>query len=237
MNGFKRQQHRWTKGSIQTCKKILPLIWKSDLSLTVKMEATAHLTSNFAYLLLVFLCILIHPASGGPDYGIARVLIFDIPIFAASTLSVAIFYLCAQLALNPSRWYRDILYLPMLLALGIGLSINNGRAVLEAIFNHQSEFKRTAKYAIGNGTNSSWKSSIYTPIRSLMPLVEMGFALYFTFFVWEAFTHGQFLSLPFLMLFQVGFAYVSFSSIIAWFPPKLVPPENPDDDAAASVAA
>src|SRR5947208_32131 len=28
MNGFKSQQHRWTKGSVQTCKKLLPTIWR-----------------------------------------------------------------------------------------------------------------------------------------------------------------------------------------------------------------
>ena len=69
MNGFKSQQHRWTKGSIQTCKKLLPTIWRSDLPFTIKFEATAHLTSNFAYLLLACLCVLLHPSSGGPQAG------------------------------------------------------------------------------------------------------------------------------------------------------------------------
>ena len=31
MNGFKSQQHRWTKGSVQTCKKLLPSVWRSQL--------------------------------------------------------------------------------------------------------------------------------------------------------------------------------------------------------------
>ena len=53
MDGFKSQQHRWTKGSIQTCKKVLPRIWRSKLPFFIKVEATAHLTANFAYLLLV----------------------------------------------------------------------------------------------------------------------------------------------------------------------------------------
>src|SRR4029450_6763121 len=47
INGFKSQQHRWTKGSIQTCKKILAEIWRSRLPLLIKLEATAHLTGNF----------------------------------------------------------------------------------------------------------------------------------------------------------------------------------------------
>ena len=66
MNGFKSQQHRWTKGSIQTCKKILPTIWRSKLPLLIKLEATGHLMSNFAYLLLACLCVLLHPSTGGP---------------------------------------------------------------------------------------------------------------------------------------------------------------------------
>src|ERR1051325_4520740 len=69
MNGFKSQQHRWTKGSIQTCKKLLPSIWRSKLPFAIKAEATGHLVSNFAYLLLACLCVLLHPSTGGPHSG------------------------------------------------------------------------------------------------------------------------------------------------------------------------
>src|SRR5439155_466580 len=69
MNGFKSQQHRWTKGSIQTCKKLLPTIWRSKLPFPIKLEATGHLMSNFAYLLLACLCVLLHPSVGGPQVG------------------------------------------------------------------------------------------------------------------------------------------------------------------------
>src|ERR1700687_953625 len=65
IDGFKSQQHRWTKGSIQTCKKVLPRIWRSKLPFFIKIEATAHLTANFAYLLLACLCVLQHPIAGG----------------------------------------------------------------------------------------------------------------------------------------------------------------------------
>src|SRR6187455_1789802 len=52
MNGFKSQQHRWTKGSIQTCRKLLPAVWRAKLPLLIKFEATAHLTANFNYPLM-----------------------------------------------------------------------------------------------------------------------------------------------------------------------------------------
>jgi cellulose synthase/poly-beta-1,6-N-acetylglucosamine synthase-like glycosyltransferase len=216
IDGFKSQQHRWTKGSVQTCKKVLPRIWRSKLPLFIKIEATAHLTANFAYLLLAFLCVLLHPSYGGtasaPVGGAARLLWLELPIFLATTVSAAAFYLCAQRELYPKDWKREILFFPFVLALGIGLSINNARAVLEALFNRRSDFCRTPKYGIER-TKQRWKGSRYSAMRTVTPLVEFIFALYFTYYVFHAFQNHEFLSVPFLMLFQIGFAYVACSSI------------------------
>jgi cellulose synthase/poly-beta-1,6-N-acetylglucosamine synthase-like glycosyltransferase len=80
MDGFKSQQHRWTKGSIQVCKKVLPAIWRADVPLFIKLEATAHLTSNFAYLLLIVLCFLIYPnQQWQPDFGKFTYYIINVP--------------------------------------------------------------------------------------------------------------------------------------------------------------
>jgi cellulose synthase/poly-beta-1,6-N-acetylglucosamine synthase-like glycosyltransferase len=217
MNGFKSQQHRWTKGSIQTCKKLLPRIWRSHLPWPIKIEATGHLTSNFAYLLLACLCVLLHPSTGGPQSGWLRMLLIDVPIFLTASLSVAVFYICAQRELHPRTWMKEILLLPALLALGVGLSINNARAVLEAVFNHKSEFKRTPKYGIEH-KSQPWRSCRYMPLKSLLPIVEIGFAIYFSYFVWYALAHGQYFTLPFLILFQTGFLYVAISSVAQWWP-------------------
>lgn len=212
MNGFKSQQHRWTKGSIQTCKKLLPTIWRAQLPLPLKIEATAHLTSNYAYLLLAAMCVLLHPSTGGPSPGWTRTLLLDVPIFIAASLSVAVFYICAQRELHPRTWMKEILLLPAMLALGVGLSINNARAVLEALFGHDSEFTRTPKYGI-EGKSQSWRSCRYMPVKTLLPIAEGLFAIYFTYFLWYAIDHGQYLSIPFLAMFQLGFLYVALSSL------------------------
>ena len=217
MNGFKSQQHRWTKGSVQTCKKLLPRVWRSKLPLAIKLEATGHLMSNFAYLLLACLCVLLHPSLGGPQPGWTRTFLVDLPIFFAASVSVGVFYVCAQRELHPRTWAKEILFLPCLLALGIGLSLNNARAVLEAICNHKSEFTRTPKYGIER-KSQPWRACKYKPLKSLLPIAEMGFAIYFSYFVWFAFQHRQFLSLPFLLMFQCGFLYVSLSSFVPWWP-------------------
>lgn len=215
MNGFKSQQHRWTKGSIQTCLKLLPAVWREKLPLLIKLEATAHLTSNFGYLLLLLLCVLILPQSHAAHGGWRQTLLVDIPIFLATTVSIATFYTVAQRHLNPKSWGRDLLLMPMLLALAIGMSVNNARGVLEALFNRQSEFTRTPKYGQASGTARK-RAVRYHPIRSLLPAVEMLFAIYFSFCTWHAVESGAWTSVPFLLLFLVGFAYVSAKSIGFW---------------------
>ena len=217
MNGFKSQQHRWTKGSVQTCKKLLPTIWRSQLPFFIKLEATGHLMSNFAYLLLACLCVLLHPSVGGPQGGWLRTLLIDLPIFLAASVSVAVFYICAQRVLHPRTWLKEILFLPCLLALGIGLSLNNARAVVEALINHKSDFTRTPKYGIDH-RSQPWRVCKYRPLKSTWPLVEMAFAVYFTYFVWFAIVHKQFFSVPFLLMFQGGFLYVALSSLARWWP-------------------
>ena len=103
MNGFKSQQHRWTKGSIQTCAKLLPTVWRARLPLLVKLEATAHLTSNYAYLLLFFLCLLLHPSVGGVSHGSWRTMLLDIAIFFSASAPAAVFYICCQRELHPAH--------------------------------------------------------------------------------------------------------------------------------------
>jgi len=217
MNGFKSQQHRWTKGSIQTCKKLLPSVWRSDLPLLIKIEATAHLTSNYAYLLLFILCALMHPSANGGGYSPWRMFLVDIPIYLSASLPAAVFYICAQRALYPKGWLKELLLMPMVLALGVGLAINNARAVIEAILGHQSEFTRTPKYGIQSKTQS-WKQARYIPLKSVLPFVELGFAAYFLYLLQFAIEYEQWLNAGFLALFEVGFSYVALCSLAQWVP-------------------
>ena len=220
MEGFKSQQHRWTKGSIQVCKKILFDIWKSKAPLSCKMEATAHLTSNFAYLLLFLLCFLIYPKqqatlSWFSDNGLSEHLL-NLPIFFFGSVSVAMFYIMSQKALRPDSWLKDILYLPLLLALAIGMSVNNAKAVVEALFNHETSFVRTPKHGI-NGSQKkekdAFKKSRYKAIKSLTPFVELAFALFFTVVVVDNALNSNWLTAVLLLPFPAGFFYTSLSSL------------------------
>jgi cellulose synthase/poly-beta-1,6-N-acetylglucosamine synthase-like glycosyltransferase len=218
MDGFKSQQHRWTKGSIQVCKKVLPDIWRSNVSLPIKMEATAHLTSNFAYLALICLCVLIYPTQHSKvDLGPIGYYIINGTIFFFSTVSVVAFYLTSQKALRPGTWWKEIPYLPLLLALGIGMSVNNAKAVIEALINHQSGFVRTPKYGIEHKARNEWKKSHYKAMKTLTPVAELLFGLFFLFVVIQAIQNRNFTSAILLLPFPAGFLYTSLSSILRMF--------------------
>jgi cellulose synthase/poly-beta-1,6-N-acetylglucosamine synthase-like glycosyltransferase len=214
MNGFKSQQHRWTKGSIQTCKKLLPKIWRSRLPLLIKLEATAHLTSNFGYLLLVCLCVLILPQSFS-THGALYAWLVDLPIFFATSVSISLFYVVAQTHLNPRGWLGELWMFPLTLALATGMSVNNARGVIEAILNHRSAFSRTPKYGI-QAERAPIHRVRYVPPKSWLPLVELAFAFYFAFCTWNAAQMGHWLSVPFLLIFLGGFAYVASKSVGFW---------------------
>jgi cellulose synthase/poly-beta-1,6-N-acetylglucosamine synthase-like glycosyltransferase len=216
MNSFKSQQHRWAKGSIQTCRKLLPAILASPQPLLVKAEAFFHLTANFNYILMVVLSILMFPAMYVRyNMGWTEMLLIDVPLFLAATMSVANFYLVSQREAYPD-WRARVKYLPFLMAVGIGLSINNTRAVLEALLRRDSEFARTPKYGIER-TGDEWAGKKYHQTMSVQPLFELALGIYFTGAVVYALSNGIYGTLPFLMLFQAGFLYTGLLSIVQQF--------------------
>ena len=216
MNSFKSQQHRWAKGSIQTCMKLLPAILHSNQPLAVKAEAFFHLSANFNYPLMSVLSILMFPAMYVRySMGWTEMLLIDIPLFAAATMSFCNFYMVAQRELYPD-WKSRLKYLPFLLSIGIGLCVNNTRAVFEAMFGKQSEFARTPKYGIERQSDE-WVGKKYHQSLGIQPLVELALGLYFTATVFYALTNGIYATIPFLMLFQVGFLYTGLLSIMQQF--------------------
>jgi hypothetical protein len=217
MDGFKSQQHRWTKGSIQVCKKILADVWRSDIPLGLKLEATAHLTSNFAYLLTLCTLVLMYPANFVMGSSWHKAVFVDVPVFFFASLSVVAFYITAQGAQSRFGWLKALPYVPMLLALGIGMSINNGKAVLEALLNQSSEFVRTPKYGIETKAQAVQQRSSYKAGKSIALWIEVTLTGYFAWMIALAADRGQWGSIPFLLLFFCGFGYVAAGSLMKRF--------------------
>jgi cellulose synthase/poly-beta-1,6-N-acetylglucosamine synthase-like glycosyltransferase len=213
MNAFKSQQHRWAKGSIQTFRKLMPQILQSNCSRAVKTEAFFHLSANFNYPLMCVLSVLMAPSMViRYNMGWYEMLLIDVPLFFAATASVANFYMVSQRELYPETWTERLRYLPFLMSIGIGLAVNNTRAVLEAIFDKPTEFARTPKYRI-EARSDEWIGKKYHQAVVVQPLIEVALGMYFTATLFYALANGIYGTVPFLMLFQVGFLYTGLLSL------------------------
>jgi cellulose synthase/poly-beta-1,6-N-acetylglucosamine synthase-like glycosyltransferase len=213
MTAFKTQQARWAKGLIQTSKKILPSVLKSNAPFHTKLEAWYHLTANISYPLMIMLSTLLMPAMIIRSYqGWVEMLLIDFPLFMASTMSISSFYLTSQRELFPGKWYKTFLYLPFLMSLGIGLTITNTKAVLEALFGIKSAFARTPKYRVlKKGEKSQAKK--YRKRLGIIPWIEILIGCYFTATVWYAISTENYFTVPFLLLFVIGYWYTGLLSL------------------------
>jgi cellulose synthase/poly-beta-1,6-N-acetylglucosamine synthase-like glycosyltransferase len=215
MTAFKTQQQRWAKGLIQTSKKILPRLFRSDVPLRVKIEAWYHLTANLSYPLMVVLSVLLMPAMIIRFYqGWWEMLYIDFPLFLVSTFSISSFYLVSQKELFPRHWYKCLLYLPFLMSLGIGLTITNTIAVMEALFGIQSAFKRTPKYRVQKKGEKSKGAAKYRKRLGLIPFIELLIGAYFALCIWYAVANENYFTIPFLLLFVIGYWYTGLLSLL-----------------------
>ncbi len=214
MTAFKTQQARWAKGLIQTGKKILPRVLHSDAPWHVKLEAWYHLTANISYPLMIVLSTLLMPAMIIRSWqGVWQMLLIDFPLFMASTFSISSFYLVSQKELFPRRWYRTFLYLPFLMALGVGLTITNTKAVLEALFGVQSAFARTPKYRVQKKGEKT-QAAKYRKRLGIIPRIELAIGCYFAATVWYAVASENYFTVPFLLLFVLGYWYTGLLSLL-----------------------
>jgi len=313
MNAFKSQQHRWTKGSIQVAKKLLPRLLMSKAPRKIKTEAFFHLTSPLVYLYINIFVLLFYPAialnlkglggeSGSsahprplpvPDVtgaagnavegvaGAAAVvaseptihppvtevlpsvlapensmsatwlsILFGLSLFAMGAMSASVFYVTSQRILKRSIW-MTMLQIPMLMAVGIGIALNNAIACLEAIFGHESEFVRTPKYNIVNkkpkhhagekkhkpAPKAKFASVIPIPsLKKWTVLIELAFGFYMLACTAFALQHGwrAAVCVPFLLIFATGYLYVGFSS--AWIHIRTALEARRHRQAAAAIA-
>jgi len=216
INAFKAQQRRWAKGVMQVGIKLYPRIWRAQLPLRVRLEMFFRLTGNISYPLMIVASFLQFPLLlVRYNQGFYHLMAFDVPLLFFSTVSVILFY-------GSAIWYLDretgrtrrLLYLPLVMAVGIGLAFSNARAVLEALMGVKSEFVRTPKYQVEKTSDETWKAKKYKRKRGLLPLLELGFAVYFFCAVMYAVHMSMWGTIPFLLLFFFGYGYIGLMSLL-----------------------
>ena len=214
INAFKAQQRRWAKGVMQVGLKLYRRIWGAPLPLRVKLEMFFRLTGNISYPLMIVVSLLQFPLLlVRYNQGFYHLMAFDVPLLFFSTISVILFY-------GTGVWYLDkrrsprLLHLPLVMALGIGLAFSNARAVLEALVGWKTEFVRTPKYRVEETTDETWKRKKYKRKRGLLPLLELGFAIYFLLAILYAVRMHLWGTIPFLFLFFFGYGYMGLMSLL-----------------------
>ena len=220
---FKVQQHRWTKGSIQNAKKLVGSILKAKLPFKIKSESMVHLLANFNYLIMIPFAISVFPMMMlRIRMGMEQWFLIDIPIIVVTTASMSVFYIYSQKHLY-ADWKSKIKYLPAVMSMGIGLSVNNSVAVVEALVNKQTEFVRTPKFGINNeNSDEKWYKKKYKGRRNhFISLVELILGIYFTIVIAITIIEGIWGAVPFLMMFQYGYLYMAFLSYHSMFKSKL----------------
>ncbi len=206
VHAFKRQQFRWTKGSLQTARKLLGRVLAADLPRRVKLEACVHLTNNASYPLMILLSLLLFPAMLlRRELDPRLTLALDAPLFVGATVAVVLFYLVSQAAIG--RWGRTLRTLPAVMALGVGLAVNNARAAIEGLVSDGGVFERTPKYRI-EGAGGAWRSKRYRARRGHLLWAEGALAAYCLSCTLAAVRLQMWWALPFLYLFLQGSVYI-----------------------------
>jgi cellulose synthase/poly-beta-1,6-N-acetylglucosamine synthase-like glycosyltransferase len=213
MHGFQVQQSRWAKGLTQVARKLLPAIFRAPIPLRMKIEAFLHLTPNISYPLMIVVSALLLPVMIVRFYmGPFQMLYVDLPLIVASFWSISLFYVVAHRELYPRHWKRSILLLPMLIAVGVGLTIVNTRAVLEALLGVHTAFARTPKYAVDGGPiNLEVKK--YRRRSGWLPYAEILVGVYFVSMVMFAIQTYNYFAIPFLALFVFGYWWAGFGTL------------------------
>ncbi|MBV8516776.1 MAG: glycosyltransferase [Acidobacteria bacterium] len=200
LHGFQQQQHRWTKGSIQTARKLLGALVRGDFDIRIKCEALFHLTNNSAYLLTVLLALLVVPAQQiRVRHGLGWSIAIDLALFALSSGSVLLFYREGQRwARRPPPRLRELL---AVLPVGIGMSMRNAAAVIEGLVQRGGAFHRTPK----RGDAAVARTERATRI----PWNELALTLFFAGVIAVSASAGRWASLPFPTLFASVFGRVA----------------------------
>ncbi len=202
ISALKRQQFRWAKGSIQTARKLLGQLWKSDNPLILKIEGSIHLTNYIVHPL-----ILLNLALTLPLVSSQSPLLWITPLFTFAAIGPMLMYWVAM-GFEGKRPIQKMQNLSMLVVLGMGLSLNNTRAVAEALLGKQSSFLRTPKFNLRGRKNALGTSEYVLPIdpnawiETLIAAYALGLFIYVV-------TSGVWSLVVWLLLYAVGYCYIA----------------------------
>lgn len=215
VNGFKNQQFRWAKGSIQTARKVLPKIFASGVHPFRLLQAVLHLTYYVVHPFVLMVALLTAPVlSIVSKYEMPLLLLPVMVGMAFSTFGPSIMYMTAQHTLGnrgPSKFFM----IPIMMFIGVGLAVNNTWAVVEALIGRVSPFHRTPKKGQARNVH-------YRPIKDATCIVELAVGVYCMLAFRHFFLTASLLVTPFLLIYAAGFLFIGLLSIVHYHRPDSI---------------
>jgi cellulose synthase/poly-beta-1,6-N-acetylglucosamine synthase-like glycosyltransferase len=216
INALKSQQHRWAKGSIQTAKKLLPTIWaRGDLPVFKRLQSTLHLTHYMVHPLMLVMTILLFPLLVLTEFTFRTawmtvpIVLMLLALFAPSTM-----YFASQ-RLTVEKWKRTVWLLPFLMSVGIGLAVNNTRAVMQGLFGRGGgEFVRTPKLGDAAETRTGAGGLHYRLPRGWIFMAEIFMGMWALAAFVEYLYISKIFASPILLIHAVGFTYIGVLSLM-----------------------
>jgi len=159
LSGFRRQQHRWARGSLECARKLLGSVWRSPVPTATKLQASFHLLAYGVHLLLLGV-VIAYPAI------ILAVSRFELAdawrplgyLLAPASLAPAVFLIsgqAVQLGRDRRATARRLPAIAGLIVFGSGLMINTARAALSIATSPDPVFERTAKFGLEVGDGAA----------------------------------------------------------------------------------
>ncbi len=212
MNGLKSQQFRWMKGGAETARKMLPGVWRSDMSFLKKLHTTAQLLASS-----VFLFVFLAGVISVPTLFMLEALHIEPYLFAGFMIGwvsiVAIYYVAnVQASFQQGAYAQKLLkflvLFPLFLALSMALSLHNTTAIVQGYLGKKSPFVRTPKFNL-QSIKDSFRQRKYRSYRlNWTAAFEGVLALYFSFAV----AYGMYSSNTYFLLFHLLLA-IGYSAI------------------------
>jgi len=214
VTAYKRQQFRWAKGSVQTLRKLHRPVWESRRPLIQRVSALLHLGNYLIHPMLLTLLLIIPPIlllGASP--------LSPVPLIGLTSFGPPLLYAAGQVRLDRRNWWRRWAWLPLLTLLGMGVCLNNSRAVWQGLRSNGGEFQRTPKFRVERA-GDGWRSSGYRlSIDRMMvgELLLMGYAVFAAVLI--AAREGW-PSAPFMLLYAASFGAVAGAGLWQDLPQK-----------------
>lgn len=212
-NAYRRQQHRWSKGSLECAMRLLPQVWRTKEPLAVKIESSFHLTGYGIHLLMFGLILdfpfILYFSRQFPDV----LILFGVgALFNLTALAPTAYFMLAQKQLGPNWWQR-IPAIMFITALGAGMIMTSVRAFTQIIFGRQTDFERTPKFGIAE-RHEKWVGRRYQLQFDFIVLVEIGVGAWVTGTLVYAITLREWVITFYSVIFLAGILFVTGVTIV-----------------------